>query len=72
MPTLLTPPPLESVLQQLHDSEINAGVQTFYDAGMLGLDRRRGQRHPSRNDDQSDSRRSPQVAGRVHGGELAA
>jgi hypothetical protein len=34
MPTLLTPPPLESVLQQLHDSEINAGVQTFYDAGM--------------------------------------
>jgi hypothetical protein len=34
MPTLLTPPPLELVLQQLHDSEINAGVQTFYDAGM--------------------------------------
>src|SRR5260370_3407486 len=34
MPTLLTPPPLERVLQQLHDSEINAGVQTFYDAGM--------------------------------------
>jgi hypothetical protein len=34
MPILLTPPPLESVLQQLHDSEINAGVQTFYDAGM--------------------------------------
>jgi hypothetical protein len=25
---------LECVLQQLHDSEINAGVQTFYDAGM--------------------------------------
>jgi hypothetical protein len=25
---------LERVLQQLHDSEINAGVQTFYDAGM--------------------------------------
>jgi hypothetical protein len=25
---------LESVLQQLHDSEINAGVQTFFDAGM--------------------------------------
>jgi hypothetical protein len=25
---------LEYVLQQLHDSEINAGVQTFYDAGM--------------------------------------
>jgi hypothetical protein len=25
---------LESVLQQLHDREINAGVQTFYDAGM--------------------------------------
>ena len=25
---------LEQVLQQLHDSEINAGVQTFYDAGM--------------------------------------
>jgi hypothetical protein len=25
---------LEHVLQQLHDSEINAGVQTFYDAGM--------------------------------------
>jgi hypothetical protein len=34
MPTLLTSPPLERVLQQLHDSEINAGVQTFYDAGM--------------------------------------
>lgn len=34
MPILLTPPPLESVLQQLHDSEINAGVRTFYDAGM--------------------------------------
>jgi hypothetical protein len=34
MPTLLTPPPLEGVLQQLHDSEINAGVQAFYDAGM--------------------------------------
>jgi hypothetical protein len=25
---------LERVLQQLHDSEINAGVQTFYDAGV--------------------------------------
>jgi hypothetical protein len=25
---------LEHVLQQLHDSEINAGGQTFYDAGM--------------------------------------
>jgi hypothetical protein len=25
---------LERVLQQLHDREINAGVQTFYDAGM--------------------------------------
>jgi hypothetical protein len=25
---------LERVLQQLHDSEINAGVQTFYDTGM--------------------------------------
>jgi hypothetical protein len=25
---------LEQVLQQLHDSEINAGVQTFYDTGM--------------------------------------
>jgi hypothetical protein len=24
---------LESVLQQLHDSEINAGVQMFFDAG---------------------------------------
>jgi hypothetical protein len=24
---------LERVLQQLHDSEINAGMQTFYDAG---------------------------------------
>jgi hypothetical protein len=34
MPTLLTPPPLERILQQLHDSEINAGVQTFYDTGM--------------------------------------
>jgi hypothetical protein len=35
MPTSLTPPPsLERVLQQLHDSEINAGIQTFYDAGM--------------------------------------
>jgi hypothetical protein len=34
MPTVLIPPTLEGVLQQLHDSEINAGVQTFYDAGM--------------------------------------
>ena len=35
MSTLLSPSPsLECVLQQLHDSEINAGVQTFYDAGM--------------------------------------
>ena len=34
MPTPLTPPTLERVLQQLHDSEINTGVQTFYDAGM--------------------------------------
>jgi hypothetical protein len=25
---------LEHILLQLHDSEINAGVQTFYDAGM--------------------------------------
>jgi hypothetical protein len=25
---------LESILRQLHDSEINAGVQMFYDAGM--------------------------------------
>jgi hypothetical protein len=25
---------LERLLQQLHDSEINAGVQTFHDAGM--------------------------------------
>jgi hypothetical protein len=25
---------LERILQQLHDSELNAGVQTFYDAGM--------------------------------------
>jgi hypothetical protein len=25
---------LEHILHQLHDSEINAGVQTFYDAGM--------------------------------------
>ena len=25
---------LEHILQQLHDSEINAGVQTFFDAGM--------------------------------------
>jgi hypothetical protein len=24
----------ERILQQFHDSEINAGVQTFYDAGM--------------------------------------
>ena len=25
---------LKQVLQRLHDSEINGGVQTFYDAGM--------------------------------------
>jgi len=25
---------LERVMQQLHDSQINAGVETFYDAGM--------------------------------------
>jgi hypothetical protein len=39
---------LEQILQQLHDSEINAGVQTFYDAGMrvwIG---------DQSNDDQSD------------------
>jgi hypothetical protein len=34
LPTVLIPPTLERVLQKLHDSEINAGVQTFYDAGM--------------------------------------
>jgi hypothetical protein len=34
MATLLTPPTLERVLRQLHDSEISAGVQTLYDAGM--------------------------------------
>jgi hypothetical protein len=27
-------PDLEQILQQLHDSEINAGVQAFYDTGM--------------------------------------
>ena len=27
-------PALEQILQQLHDSEINAGVQTFFDAGI--------------------------------------
>jgi hypothetical protein len=27
---------LEHVLQQLRDSEINAGVQTFYDTGKAG------------------------------------
>ena len=32
MPTPLIPPTLERVLQQLHDSEINAEVQTFYEA----------------------------------------
>ena len=25
---------LKHILQQLHDSEINAGVETFFDAGM--------------------------------------
>jgi hypothetical protein len=35
---------LEHILQQLHDSEINAGVQTFYDAGMRVWIGRRGQR----------------------------
>jgi hypothetical protein len=28
---------LEQILQQLHDSEINAGVQTLYDAGMIWI-----------------------------------
>ena len=32
--TLVPMADLERILQQLHDSEINAGVQTFYDAGM--------------------------------------
>jgi hypothetical protein len=27
---------LERVMRQLHDSEINAGVETFYDAGGCG------------------------------------
>lgn len=34
-PRIVTPlADLERVLQTLHDSEINAGVQTFFDAGM--------------------------------------
>ena len=34
-PRIVTPSAdLERVLQALHDSEINAGVQTFFDAGM--------------------------------------
>jgi|HubBroStandDraft_6_1064221.scaffolds.fasta_scaffold664338_1 hypothetical protein len=33
-PTPTVVPDLEHILHQLHDSEINAGVQTFYDAGM--------------------------------------
>jgi hypothetical protein len=36
---------LAHILQQLHDSEINAGMQTFYDTCIEGLGRRRGQRH---------------------------
>jgi hypothetical protein len=34
LPTLTFVPDLEHILHQLHDSEINAGVQTFFDAGM--------------------------------------
>jgi hypothetical protein len=33
MPTLLTPPPLEVVLQGLHDSEIRCGIQNEPPAG---------------------------------------
>jgi hypothetical protein len=33
-PTPTVVPDLEHILHQLHDSGINAGVQTFYDAGM--------------------------------------
>src|SRR6266481_5849231 len=33
MPTLLTPPPLESVLKGLHDSEIRYGIQNEPPAG---------------------------------------
>ena len=33
MPTLLTPPSLESVLQGLHDSEIRCGIQNEPPAG---------------------------------------
>ena len=45
---------LEHILQHLHDSEINAGVQTFLRHRHEGLERRRGQRHQDGNDDQSD------------------
>jgi hypothetical protein len=57
---------LERVLQQLHDSKINAGVQTFYDAGMRVWIGEGG------NGDQSDARCSPQVARRAFSGRLAA
>jgi hypothetical protein len=33
MPTLLTPPPLERVLQGLHESEIRCGIQNEPPAG---------------------------------------
>jgi len=53
---------LEHILQQLHDSEINAGVQTFYDTGMrvwIG-DEANGIRTDNRSD--SQFRCSPQMA----------
>jgi hypothetical protein len=55
---------LEHILQQLHDSEINAGVQTFDDAGMrvwIGDEMNGIQAETTMN----RTRCPPQVAGRA-------
>ena len=62
---------LEHILQKLHDSEINAGVQTFFDAGMriwIGDEANGIQAETTINRTHAGS---PQVAGRAHCGELA-
>ena len=60
---------LERVMQQLHDSEINAGVETFYAAGMRVWLGDTINVYPSRDIDQANW---PPMARRRHCGELAA
>jgi hypothetical protein len=64
---------LERVLQQLHDSEINAGLQTFFDTGMrvwIGDAINGIQAETTIN--RAGAFAAPPAAGKNHGGELAA